>query len=265
MLTQVDQRPPVLHGTLADNFFAKVLKDHALVMYENHPQSLVDGLRRQITLKQKDYEKKEFFAYESPVANYRRELIEMVTLLCDAEMASHGYPLQQTKRFEKYSWPLFYLLDADESNAFAISGAHSPEPRHFYPYSLPAGLTINYHNTSKEVYQHFTSNHVLVTGNSKLAPDWARQHMQRARNTGLFSQLLVIGEADDYLILKQREFALQVSDFKPTDPIVIGKRKFYRSFGSSLGDITIERYYVVTAYDPTRAELEILKGFTSFY
>lgn len=268
MQAQINQRPPVIHGTLAENFFANVLINHTLVMYEQHPKSLTNGLLRQIDLKQKEFRSGTFFAFENSTENYRSQLRELTIMLCDSEMASHGYPLvftnfdflQQTKRFGEYNWPLFYLLDATESNLFAISGAYTPEPRHFFPYTLPPALTANYHDVSRQVYQQCGFDRVLVTGNSKLAPNWAKRHIQRARDTGLFSQFLVIGEAGDYQVLTQREFANQTLGFRPTDPIVVGKRRFHKSFGPDLGDVTLERYYVVTAYDPSKAELKILKA-----
>ncbi len=267
-LLQVNQAPPQISGSLVNNFFAKVLQNHTLVMYENHPKALVDGLQRQMRLKIEEFRTTSFFAYENARDDYRQKLFNLSILLSDAQMAAWGYPLVfknmdflgQTKKFKNGTWPLFYLLDANVSKRFAITSSHRPSPSDFFPYTLPADLVQHFYKTAGEV----PFNQVLLTENSKPAPKWAREHIRRAETSGSFHKLLVIGEASNWELVHQRELQQLEPTFEPKDPIVVGLRNFSYTFGPDLGSVEVSRYYVITAYDPTVEEMQILRGFTQF-
>lgn len=266
-LAQVKQAPLRMGSSLAENLFAKVLQNHALVMYEQHPGALVDGLQRQMSLIVNEFRTSDFYAFENARHEYRQKLFDLAILLSDAQMAYQGYPivfrdmsfLGTTKKFENGTWPLFYLLDPNVSKRFGILASPRSDITNFFPRTLPADLVRHYSDTAKEV----PFNNVLITENSKPAPKWAREHMRRAENLGY--KLFVIGEASKWEIVREWEMEYLEPTFIAADPIVICQRDFHYNLGPDLGSLTTSRYYVVTAYDPTAEEVKILRSFTQFY
>lgn len=199
------------------------------------------------------------------------ELAEIAHL----NLAVNGYPfklgnlsfLSDSKEQDGYRWPVFVPLDVASAN-FQIK-VHSYDSKvEITPHSLHPEIREHYElsvENLRRIRRRSSESSVSISFTNKTSPpDWARDAINQAMSSGLFSHVYIlidhstipwqVTNGDIVLDIKEQNRRASV------DPMVIGYNS-YRKVVDGFGSFSVGSWAVIALYDPSKHEQYVYDQF----